>query len=154
MKKLLCSLVFMALTLGMVSAQKAKTDANTTDKMKAENAESTTKVKGYPPNGYPCLDCIPCVSTGKATEYCAADKSKKVKPHPQALELGFVYSAGKMVSVDAYMKDEAVMEKLTELGVSTSKQKVQCSCGKAVYGKDVSACSRICEFLRGGTVAK
>ena len=99
---------------------------------------------GLYPNGthcYPCLGCHPCGNT-----YCDNDNALAVQV--SQLDAGKLiqdFSAGKLKTL---ISEKDLRRLVKENSAqSAQKEKVKCSCGKDVYGKDAAACERICEFL-------
>ena len=157
MKSVLICLV-LALCVSQALAQKELT-RTTTD----APGGTMTAAKGYPPKGYPCLGCVPC--PGNSKEFCDVENNKAdaasremvaFKPHPQALELGYVYADSKMIPIASFVARPDIKSSLTELGfdfgAAASKPvyptSVECGCGSDVWGKDRAACQRICAFLK------
>ena len=143
MKKLvLLFTVFSVLISLQMNAQVEST-------VKSSKSNSSERMKGYPPHGYPCLGCAPCVPATNPVSYCD-NTAAKLTPHPDALSLGFVFSGGKMLALATILAKPDVVKKMRELGSSAGnakQQKVKCDCGTDVYGKDAAACGRICDFL-------
>ncbi len=118
--------------------------------VKSSKSNSSERMKGYPPHGYPCLGCAPCVPATNPVSYCD-NTAAKLSPHPDALALGFVLTGGKMIPLVTILSKPDVVKKMAELGGgagNTKQQKVKCSCGTDIYGKDEAACTRICDFLK------
>jgi len=49
-----------------------------------DHSESTNRIKGYPPHGYPCLGCEPCKPLTNPVEYCDNNNRNSLNPHPNA----------------------------------------------------------------------
>ncbi len=125
--------------------------SNSSEKAKGAGADmNANKMKGYPPKGYPCLGCDPCVPATNPVSYCDNNTAAKLSPHPDALALGFVFTGGKMIPLATILMKPDVAKKMAALGATVGnakQQKVKCDCGTDVYGKDAAACGRICDFL-------
>lgn len=155
MNKLVLLVTVFALSLNFqMSAQVESTvkssKSNSSEKAKLTGGDmNANKMKGYPPHGYPCLGCAPCVPATNPVSYCD-NTAAKLSPHPEALALGFVFTGGKMIPLATILARPDVVKKMGELGSAggnAKQQKVKCNCGTDVYGKDDAACGRICEFL-------
>lgn len=144
MKKLVVLItVFSVLISFQMFAQERST-------VKSSKSNSSERMAGYPPHGYPCLGCAPCVPATNPVSYCDVTATK-LSPHPDALALGFVFTEGKMIPLATILARPDVVKKMGELGAAAGnakQQKVKCNCGTDVYGKDEAACGRICDFLK------
>lgn len=158
MKNIFVILALLICSLSTVYAQRKVAPVPTSDNLSTDPA-SSSKLKGYPPHGYPCLGCAPC--PGNPTEFCdiinAAKVQEPLKPHPSALELGYVYGEGRMIPLTTVLEKRDIKRKMGELGAVPNPEgkadgpkyptSVKCACGTDVWGKDSAACGRICEFL-------
>ena len=144
---------------GTYSPEKIVEHAKTCCKTNSGTSTTTSSAKvkcppGTYPNGtncYPCLGCHPCPPS-----YCDNSTNAIALPVNQIDPLVLIKDASDGGSLTQQISPSSLKKLVKQnssqkIDASTQKEKVKCSCGTNVYGKDADACKRICEFLGGAS---